>query len=178
MDRKKKRRKNHLIVIVGLISLVILIGIASPFIYMYGETFGYPWNYIGWQTVEIADLCVLKIPGKWIVTFSDNTIYITDKSMSAEDVTIYFVGTFRVSEQDPIVDPITLLDGVVRIEMIESEGLSNSVGITLNKFYYKGEYIERYQFGTYSAIDVQFVGWDASIDYTLIRKIAITLEES
>ena len=57
----------------------------------------HPALYKDWKSVQIAEDGVFSVPKEWIVTQSDNLIYITDKPID-ENYTILLTGMIGVNE--------------------------------------------------------------------------------
>jgi hypothetical protein len=87
------------------------------------------YDYTGWKTVEIGDCGTIQIPKEWIVSEKDGLIYITDKELSEEGCSAYFIqshsyaGT-HIGDED-IKESNAFSANLQNMQVTESAVLSN-----------------------------------------------------
>ena len=135
-------------------------------------------KYVDWQDVILTDIGTFKVPKEWIVTNSDDMIYITDKPIEEENYKIYLVGVPTSTRSKKIKEYDIFKD----VEFIDfaSHGVvySNGGRYWVEKLSINGVIQEKYVIiigGRYSEEgiynDINLFSWDDLIDKETIIKI-------
>ena len=135
-------------------------------------------KYIGWQDVSIPEVGKFKIPPEWVVTQTEDTVYIIDKPIDEEGYKIYLINVYR--KNDYIVSPYELGEDIQKVKATTITGFSNGA------VYGKEEYIINGKKETKYFLDVgyssggrkqlHFLAWDDLIDEKTLSKIAYSFD--
>ena len=127
-------------------------------------------NYSGWQTVSVPGVGKFKIPCEWIVTQTEDVVYITDKPIDAEEYKIYLVGTLTGGKL--FVAPYALFDNVQEIDEISCTGLSNGARYGQYEYLVNNKKETKYFLDVGYEKTLYFIAWDNLLDEKTLSKIA------
>jgi hypothetical protein len=148
-----------------LVSLSILVFLTV----LFGCSFKYAvWQ---WQSISIPEVGTFRVPGDWIVTQSNNVVYITDKPIDEEGYKIYLIG--KTEDGRNRVPYSEYFENIEYIKSVRGVIYSNSALFSIHKINVNGNIVEKYIITLSNTTkDIDLLAWDNLIDENTMKKIA------
>jgi len=124
-----------------------------------------------WQSVSISDVGTFRVPGDWIVTQSNNAVYITDKPIDEEGYKIYLIG--KTQSNISLSEYLENINDIKFMETVNSTNYSNNASFS-KSIYVINEIIEEKCVLTLHNSNkvIYLYAWDNLIDEDTMKKIA------
>ena len=171
---KKTTKKTIIITLIIALTVCLLVsGVIYELLFHFFDL-PCPFTYIGWQTIEIENCGMMKIPPEWQYAYDEGKIYIFKDGEPA-----IIQGTEKVDYWTDGTDFYDKYYGdytCVEIKSREYPAPGSYIGT--NKYMYNGEIIERYYLLVGYEPRKQFIIWDTSISYKQLKDIAKSFERT
>ena len=135
--------------------------------------------YIGWQDVLVPMVGKFKVPPDWVVTQTEDTVYITDKPIDEEGYKIYLIGAIY-PRNDNVVFPYELFENTRKIKDGPGTGYSNGAFYGQEEYIINGKketkYILDVGYNTRGRKSLSFIAWDDIIDEKTLSRIAYSFD--
>lgn len=170
------------IVIVAAISITLLV--SAPLLLHHYYKDGWPWHYWGWQTVYVQNVGHFKVPGDWVVTQTDNAVYMTDRPMTEQNYFVYLAGGMSDELDNSVhITKDICYDEIHYDGFVFNECFFGGACYSLDRYIYSGQTFEKYslRFDPYllppgAISDLHLFAWEDKVDQNTLIKIAKSYE--